>query len=116
VLNANHLSAISFVALADEEASQYALFLECPEARECKTLADEFDQKLRRNNSEYDEKRASGRLQPLRLEFVQDGAGETIKRWNIERGVREAQYKPTVLDYSRNWMEKLASLVARSSA
>lgn len=116
VLDANKLSAISFLALADEDASQYALLLECPEAGDCKTLAKQIDQRLRAGNSEYDNKRASGRLQPLRIELMQQGAGAIIKRWNVERGVREAQYKPTVLDYSRNWMDKLAPLVERCGA
>jgi hypothetical protein len=40
------------------------------------------------------------------------GAGETVKAWRVTQGVREAQYKPTLLDYAKNWSDKLAPLVA----
>ena len=114
VLAANGLSAEAFMALADEDASRYALYLECLGSEACETLAVDFDLELRARNSEYDDKRASGRLRPLKLLRLRQGAGETIKELSLERGMREAQYKPTLLDYSSNWTEKLAPLVVGS--
>ncbi len=112
VLTANDLAAASFMALADEDQSRYVLYLENPAAKDCQNLADALDRRLRAGNSEYDDKRASGRLSGLEVRRFRDGAGETIKAWCVESGVREAQYKPTLLDYGRNWSGKIDALVA----
>ena len=112
VLAANGLSATSFLALADEAAARYVLYLEGAEAADCEGLAVQLDERLRLGNGEYDDKRGSGRLHALVLKRFCDGAGDTIKARCVERGVREAQYKPTLLDYARNWSGKLDGLAA----
>ena len=101
----------SFICLADEEASRYLLYLECPEIDNRSAFAASVDRVLRARNSEYDDKRASNRLKSIELVPLARGAGETVKAWSVTRGVREAQYKPTLLDYARNWSDKLAPLV-----
>lgn len=111
VMASQQLSAGMYMALADEEASKYQLYIECSEPRELSEIAQAIDDDLRNRNSEYDDKRASGRLRPLQLKRFTAGAGETIKAWSVDRGVREAQYKPVLLDYARNWAEKLVPLV-----
>jgi hypothetical protein len=98
--------------LADEETSRYLLYLECSDANDKLAVAASVDQALRARNSEYDDKRASDRLKSLKLVPLAQGAGETVKAWRVTQGVREAQYKPTLLDYARNWSDKLAPLVA----
>ena len=108
----NGLIADSFICLADEETSRYLLYLECPDAADKLAVAASVDQALRARNSEYDDKRASNRLKSLKLVPLARGAGETVKAWRVTQGVREAQYKPTLLDYARNWSDKLAPLVA----
>ena len=114
VLGPKGLSPESFIGLADEDAARYVLYLECKGAEAIDMLSDELDQALRARNSEYDDKRASGRLRPLALVRFGPGAGEAIKKWCVDGGVREAQYKPTLLDYARNWARKLDPLVAGS--
>ena len=111
-LSDHGLIADSFICLADEEASRYLLYLECPDANNISAVAASVDRALRARNSEYDDKRASNRLKSIELVPLARGAGETVKAWSVTRGVREAQYKPTLLDYARNWSDKLAPLVA----
>ncbi len=104
------LSATSYIALADEEASCYVLYLECPDRVAAADFTARLDTGLRALNSEYDDKRASGRLGPVRIKHLSDGAGEQIKQETVARGVREAQYKPVLLDYARNWTATLRPL------
>ena len=58
VLTTNNLAAASFMALADEDASRYVLYLETGAANNIEYLADALDRRLRAGNSEYDEARA----------------------------------------------------------
>jgi len=111
VFGAKGLIPDSFMALADEDASRYVFYLECSGADAFEVLNEDLDRALRLRNSEYDDKRASGRLRALALMHFRPGAGEAIKKWNVECGVREAQYKPMLLDYARNWARKLDALV-----
>lgn len=99
-----------FMALADEDAAHYVLHLECGADPLPVDLADDIETRLRTLNSEYDDKRGSGRLHPLLVRQLAVGACETIKRWHVENGVRESQYKPLLVDYARNWADRLAPL------
>ncbi|MHA1570576.1 MAG: hypothetical protein ACTSWM_02045, partial [Alphaproteobacteria bacterium] len=115
ILADRNLNAPSFIALADEDASCYRLYLECPAPYDGANLIDQLDTQLRALNSEYDDKRASGRLLPIQLTRLQNEAGEQIKHQSVARGVREAQYKPVLLDYARNWTTRLAPLIAQEA-
>ena len=105
-----HLACTHYLALADEAAARYRLHLECAEDTDFARVGEAVDRALRGLNSEYDDKRASGRLGPLQAEGLCAGAAESFKRISLARGVREAQYKPVVLDYARDWEERIAPL------
>lgn len=109
-----------FVALADETARRYDLLLEPDRSvtvGAAATLAADIDRHLRGLNLEYDAKRASGRLDPLRLVPLRAGAGEFCKRAALQRGQREAQYKPVCLAYGSEWpLDLTAYTVAKDLA
>jgi len=92
-----------FVLVADEERTSYHLFLESDAAS--RPPASEFlaavDARLGELNIEYHSKRASGRLAPLTLTWLQHGAGEAYKTACVRAGQREGQFKPVVLQYRR---------------
>ena len=110
VLDDHGLKTPGFMALADEAAARYVVHLECGDDPLPADLAHDVETQLRALNSEYDDKRASGRLQPLIVQQFAVGATEQIKRWSVEGGVREAQYKPVLVAYASDWSEKLAPL------
>jgi hypothetical protein len=92
-----------FVLVADEEHPSYHLYLEsdtasCPTPSE---LLAAVDERLGELNIEYQSKRASGRLAPLTLTWLQRGAGEAYKAACVRAGQREGQFKPVVLQYRR---------------
>jgi GH3 auxin-responsive promoter len=93
-----------FLLVAEEESSSYHLFLETDVAdgsSMVETAAD-VDQRLGELNLEYHSKRASGRLAPLRVALLKQGAGEAYKAACVRAGQREGQFKPVVLQYRRN--------------
>ncbi|NKB54344.1 MAG: hypothetical protein GKR97_19395 [Rhizobiaceae bacterium] len=100
-----------FMALADEQNRFYHLYLEHDKPANSVALANAMDEHLRQLNSEYDDKRSSGRLGPLSLSRFRNDACDTIKEWSVSNGVRESQYKPTILGYAKDWSEKLSDLV-----
>lgn len=110
--NSDHgLNAGGYLALADEEAARYHLLLDYRPQDTKVDLAQAIDQSLRTMNAEYDDKRASGRLRPLKLSRFRSNACETIKDWSVAKGVRESQYKPTILAYAKDWTDVLDGLV-----
>ena len=116
VLGRRHVMAASYLVLADEERARYVLCLELDACPPLKALASELDAALQELNTEYDDKRASGRLLAPEVVGLRPGSGERIKAAQLEAGVREAQYKPTILDYQRNWVGRLDELLAEISA
>ncbi|MEM7444360.1 MAG: GH3 auxin-responsive promoter family protein [Pseudomonadota bacterium] len=110
MLDGLDLQTPGFMALADEQAARYVLHIECGTDPLPASLADQIESKLRTLNSEYDDKRGSGRLHPLEVRQFAVGACDEIKRWSVESGVREAQYKPLLVAYARDWAAKLAPL------
>ena len=75
------------MALADEQASLYHLHLEFDKPSIAEPLAQALDDCLRELNGEYDDKRASGRLRPLKLSRFCDNASEVIKSWCVVFGI-----------------------------
>lgn len=110
ILVVHQIEAGGFMALADGAHGIYHLYLEYDAPGMKNTLASALDDALRAVNGEYDDKRESGRLQPLNLCRFRADACDTIKQWSLENGGREAQYKPTILGYSKDWAEKLNTL------
>ncbi len=103
-----------FVALADARIRRYDLLLEADAtlgADQTQRLAKAIDSGLRRRNLEYDAKRASGRLEPLRVVPLGSGAGEHCKRAALQLGQREAQYKPVCLADRADWPVDLTTYV-----
>jgi len=99
-----------YLMLANEELARYELYIESISPGSVQSVATTLDNKLRELNIEYDDKRRSDRLKaPVTIE-LKPGACDQIKQWSIDRGVREAQLKPTLLDYARNWQNCLQSL------
>lgn len=97
------LRADFFVALADEQAARYELYLEAAgDAAADDTIAQVLDRALRTLNAEYDSKRASGRLHPLRARRLRPGTGDAYRRHCAASGQREAQFKVRHLQYARD--------------
>jgi hypothetical protein len=91
-----------FLLVADEHQASYRLFLETDDGRlPVGRVAAEIDQRLGELNVEYHSKRASGRLAPLTVARLTQGAGEAYKSACVRAGQREGQFKPAVLQYRR---------------
>ena len=94
-----------FVMLAEPERSRYRLLIECGETMPSSVcqIAEAVEEGLCSGNVEYAEKRASGRLGPIEVRLLRPGAGEAYKRQCVERGQREGQWKPLVLQDARDF-------------
>ncbi|MEM7258901.1 MAG: GH3 auxin-responsive promoter family protein [Pseudomonadota bacterium] len=105
------LNVGGFLALANEALSRYDLYIEGVPNDLLTLVADNVDAHLRHLNLEYDDKRSSNRLRSLTVFGLVENACDQIKQWSLDRGVREVQYKPSVLGYTRDWQGKLKLLV-----
>jgi hypothetical protein len=94
------LSVQFYIMLADEQAAQYILNIECDHAEG--RIADELEQGLRAVNIEYAAKAKSGRLHPVIVRFLTSGTGEAYKRYRLDAGMRESQYKTVNLQYKKD--------------
>lgn len=105
-----------FMMLADEHAARYRLMVE-PSGEafgfEAASLAAQVDSLLCRLNMEYAAKRESGRLNTLQAAWLRPGAGEAYKEHSLEKGQRETQFKPEVLQYARACSFNLEEHAAR---
>jgi len=97
------ISVVFFLMLADELEAKYELYLELQNnmSIDAGPLAEMMDQELRRLNVEYDSKRASGRLKPLDIYWLQRGSSEASKKHYLDKGQREGQFKPRILQYKK---------------
>ena len=106
VLDDLGLCSSFFVALAVPEEARYVLLVELPEG-DPQALAERVDEQLAAINLEYGAKRKSGRLGELRVAALRDGAAEAHKRFCLERGQREGQFKTLALqqanDFAFDW-------------
>tara|TARA_B100000508_G_C11363280_1_gene229997 strand:- start:13 stop:699 length:687 start_codon:yes stop_codon:yes gene_type:complete len=86
-----------FIMIAHRESSQYTLYVqhENIETR----LEIELDRRLCKLNIEYENKRKSGRLGPVRVQCLRDKAAEEYKSHCIQKGQREGQFKMVRLQY-----------------
>jgi hypothetical protein len=93
-----------YILVADETASSYALLLETDRAMtsSIQEAAADIDRRLGELNVEYQSKRASGRLAPLTISLLREGAGEAYKAACVRAGQREGQFKPAVLQYRKD--------------
>ena len=91
--------------LADEEVRVYRLFVEPdigPKPPACR-LAHSVDAKLKKINLEYSSKRESCRLDALEAAWLAPEAGDAYKRFCVEQGQREGQFKTVALAYQRGF-------------
>ena len=92
-----------FIMLADEAASGYTLYAETGASAFARGhAADEIDRLLSVSNIEYESKRKSGRLAPLRVRLLPDGAGGRYRESCVASGQRDAQFKYLHLQYVRD--------------
>ncbi|MBE9159875.1 GH3 auxin-responsive promoter family protein [Nodosilinea sp. LEGE 06152] len=86
--------------VANAEAMRYELHWETPDSPSqdwVHQLLSAFDTALAENNTEYAQKRASGRLNAPCLHRMKPGWAEVTQRRAIAQGQREVQYKWPVL-------------------
>ena len=92
-----------FIVLADEAASAYTLYVETAAATFAASgAADAVERLLSASNIEYESKRKSGRLAPLRVRLLPDGAGARYRESCVASGQRDAQFKYLHLQYTRD--------------
>jgi hypothetical protein len=90
------LGTYSVAPVWDDEQPYYGLFVERGSVDEggARRLAERLEERLRRVNVEYDAKRDSRRLGPLRLEWVEGGFWQKWDRERLRRsGGTLEQYK-----------------------
>ncbi|MCY4583268.1 MAG: GH3 auxin-responsive promoter family protein, partial [Chloroflexi bacterium] len=90
-----------FIMLADEAASGYTLYVETA-ASAGGAAAEEIERLLSASNIEYEGKRKSGRLAPLRVRLLPGGAGGRYRESCVASGQRDAQFKYLHLQYTRD--------------
>ncbi len=89
----NDLSMSFFICLADQQSQQYVLYMEDINCDDTAKFAQWLDNQLSVNNSEYQSKRASERLKRIRVKPLRAGTYEKYKKFNVNKGQRESQYK-----------------------
>ena len=81
-----------FTLLANPTDLFYELFLESEKIYKT-DLSSMIDKELKMINVEYKAKRDSGRLKPIRLNYIKNGTGENFKKYCIKNGQRDSQFK-----------------------
>ena len=95
------IEASFFVALADPETATYTLYVETRgEAAPDPNLAESVEAHLGRTNIEYQGKRASARLKPMRVVWLAHGTGDAYRAQRVAAGQRDAQFKYLHLQYA----------------
>lgn len=89
-----------YVMLADPLTLQYTLYLEHPPLDFF--VGYKLEQHLGQANLEFQAKRESERLQPLRVVYVRPGTGEAYKAHCLQQGQRDAQFKVVRLQYAKD--------------
>ena len=106
-----------YLMLADEATGTYSAFVALPSsATPPDDFAARFDQALRARNIEFDAKRASGRLDAATVTWIDPRAAEAYTRASVAAGQREGQFKPAILQYTRELTLPLADLHAFARA
>ena len=90
-----------YLMLADKLSNAYSLYCELHDLTDANVdmLSELLDQKLMAINIEYEAKRHSGRLGPLRFVLLRPGAGESCKQFYLAQGRREQQFKLITVQY-----------------
>lgn len=89
------------LVLADVEQQIYRLYLEADTLNEvAEKIAAYIDNLLSELNTEYSAKRESGRLNPLEVILLKQGAGEKYRAHCIQSGQKDGQFKMVTLQYA----------------
>lgn len=89
-----------YLALACVEQARYLLYVELNDQGISEDeIIESIEQQLYKSNVEYASKRDSGRLHPLEVKLVKQGTAEAYKQYCLDKGQRESQYKPLLLQY-----------------
>lgn len=99
-LKKSGLAGEFYVMLADVQSAGYTLYLE--RVAVPSSFSRELDEQLARLNVEYQAKRESGRLQPLRVVPLREGTAEAYRRHCVAKGQRDAQFKLIRLQYGQD--------------
>ena len=100
------LCAARFImALADEEKCCYRFYIEAHHGAKPAAggLAKLIDNKLGELNLEYSGKRESARLAASSVIWLRSGAEEAYKKFCVENGQREGQFKTVALAYAQKF-------------
>ena len=89
-----------YVMVADPQTLQYTLYLEHPPLDFF--VGHKLEQQIGLSNVEYQAKRASERLQPLRVVYLQSGTGDAYKTHCLQQGQRDDQFKVVKLQYAKD--------------
>ena len=79
-----------YVMVAYSEELKYRLYIQHPFKA---AYAHEIEEEISCLNIEYMEKRKSGRLKPLEVVCVEKRTAEEFKKYNLNKGQREGQFK-----------------------
>ena len=90
VINKYNLKIKFYVMVAYSEELKYRLYIQQPFKS---VYAHEIEQEISHLNIEYMEKRKSGRLMPLEVVCVEKRTAEEFKKYNLDQGQREGQFK-----------------------
>ena len=100
ILQAYQATVDFYVMLADPLTLQYTLYLEHPPLDFF--VGYKLEQHMGQTNLEFQAKRESERLQPLRIVYLQPGTGEAYKTHCLQQGQRDTQYKVVRLQYAKD--------------
>ncbi len=100
VLRALNMACEFYVMLADVHQARYTLYFE--QTAVPSSFSNEVDEQLARLNVEYEAKRESGRLQPLRAALLRPGTAEAYRAHCVAQGQRDAQFKLIRLQYAHD--------------
>ncbi|MCB1498826.1 MAG: GH3 auxin-responsive promoter family protein [Bauldia sp.] len=87
-----------YLLIADDMSASYRAHLQIDgPVVDCASIAAMLDEELARLNLEYDSKRKSGRLRPLRASVLGPGAAAAYQHHLVAQGQRESQFKVLTL-------------------
>lgn len=101
-----------FIILADQEGAGYTVYIEGAPAGADADLTADIEARLRAVNIEYDAKRASERLAPLKFCWLRSGTGAAYRADRVARGQRDAQFKYLHLQYAHDCTFDFGTYVA----
>ena len=84
------IDATFFIMLANQEDAGYTLYIEVDGRGLGTDCASDIDARLCSANIEYDAKRASSGLKPLKVRRLASGAGDAYRKQRVAAGQRDA--------------------------